>query len=285
MSKKSTIAVSLVLLATGIWGGEIYNYNKYIHINRDAEKEIMCIEKNNDKEIHNSDIQTEVTLKEESTEDIDNENKDNNYIEKKSKVDNVINSNLISEVLIKDTTDNIKKTSTQDNSINDDSIVDKEQNYQQTKIEIQTINNDEKEHQIESNIEINKRTDTIDNNSQLNPTPDISAQSVKQDEKQDSDNKVEVTTERQKIWHEPVYEDVWVVDDPGGDVVQYKSHTICYQCGFDFTANNYSQSDIGNHQSTYGCYSYGSEMVADGVKHYDEVGHYEKKLVEEGYWE
>ena len=99
------------------------------------------------------------------------------------------------------------------------------------------------------------------------------------------------TTEKEKVWHDPVYEDVWVVDTPAWDedVVEY--HDICNQCGFDFTTTHVSvsehqQATISPENPTGTCWSYSTDVpVVVNTIHHDEKGHYEQKLVKDGYWE
>lgn len=98
------------------------------------------------------------------------------------------------------------------------------------------------------------------------------------------------TTEKEKVWHEPVYEDVWVVDDPGGDVPIYEYHTFCNQCHTDLTASGVSWgthcNSTLNPDGSLNCWSYTTGVpVQSGTKHYDEVGHWEQKLIKDGYWE
>lgn len=94
------------------------------------------------------------------------------------------------------------------------------------------------------------------------------------------------TTEKQKVWHEPVYEDVWVVDVPEHtekQVVDVKYVDKCY-CGHIFT----DQEDFNEHAySSSQCRGFWGDVP---VYTYEDVtipeqGHYEQKLVTEGYWE
>ena len=97
-------------------------------------------------------------------------------------------------------------------------------------------------------------------------------------------------TEKEKVWHEPVYEDVWVVDYPAYEAPVYEYHTVCNQCGLDFTATH---TDIVAHQKASAdeegyehCFSYTTGVsVLVGTETVPEVGHYEQKLVKDGYWE
>lgn len=93
------------------------------------------------------------------------------------------------------------------------------------------------------------------------------------------------TTEKQKVWHEPVYEDVWVVDVPAHtekQVVYVKYTEECY-CGFQFTSLD--QWDV--HLKDNDCAGYRTDIpiyVYEDVE-VPEQGHYDKKLVKDGYWE
>ena len=99
---------------------------------------------------------------------------------------------------------------------------------------------------------------------------------------------VESTTEKEKIWHEPVYEQVWVVDTPAWDedVVEY--HDICNQCGCNITTGGWvahckASADEEGYEH---CFSYSTDVpVVVNTIHHDEKGHYEQKLITEGYWE
>lgn len=100
----------------------------------------------------------------------------------------------------------------------------------------------------------------------------------------------EVTTEKEKVWHEAVYENVWVIDEPAWneDIVEY--HAICNQCGFDLTSSGVSWDAhckaSADEEGYEHCFSYscGVPVVVNTI-HHKEEGHYEKKLVKDGYWE
>ncbi len=98
------------------------------------------------------------------------------------------------------------------------------------------------------------------------------------------------TTEKEKVWHDPVYEDVWVVDYPAYEAPVYEYHAVCNQCGFDMTANGvkwgtHCNSTL-NPDGSYNCFSYTTGVsVLVGTETVPEVGHWEKKLVKEGYWD
>lgn len=94
-----------------------------------------------------------------------------------------------------------------------------------------------------------------------------------------------------QTWHPPVYENVWVVDKAAWteEVPKYetKSREICRQCG----AVMYTQDEVTNHFTTvgstcYSCYSdYYQVQVGTTTINWPEEGHWEQKLVKEGYWE
>ena len=97
---------------------------------------------------------------------------------------------------------------------------------------------------------------------------------------------VPVPQEPQKVWHDPVTEQVWVVDQPGYNKSEpvYADRAICNNCGADITADP-------NHQSTYesferGCQSYSVIKVQVGTNDtwIPEKGHHETKVVKEGGW-
>lgn len=94
------------------------------------------------------------------------------------------------------------------------------------------------------------------------------------------------TTEKQKVWHEPVYEDVWVVDVPEHtekQVVSAKYVDQCY-CGHIYEPGE----DLDEHiTDIHKCAGYWTGVP---IYTYEDVtipeqGHYEQKLVKEGYWE
>ena len=99
----------------------------------------------------------------------------------------------------------------------------------------------------------------------------------------------ESTTEKPKVWHEPIYEDVFVVDSPAGDLPNYESHDICNGCGLDFDATGIDPSahfrEVLAASGNINCGGYHNEMVESGTVHFEETGHWETVLVQEGYWE
>lgn len=105
----------------------------------------------------------------------------------------------------------------------------------------------------------------------------------------------EKPAEPQKTWHEPVYEDRYVVDQAAWDevveepVYENVERCICNGCGADITSDPWGhleQSAI----SGGSCGGYHSEwqQVQTGTTtrtiHHEEVGHTERVLVQEGYW-
>ena len=94
-----------------------------------------------------------------------------------------------------------------------------------------------------------------------------------------------ITTQEQiseKVWHEPIYEDVWVIDEEAWTEDIYEQHSVCNQCGMDITADGIRAPQ---HIKETECYSYRSEMVKVNTIYHEPKGHYEKKIVSDGYWE
>lgn len=104
----------------------------------------------------------------------------------------------------------------------------------------------------------------------------------------------EPQSEPEPVWHEPIYESRWIVDQAAWDetvnepIYDEVSKAICNTCGADITA------DIGGHGYNHmingenASYSVVTETIQTGtntyVIHHDEVGHWENVLVQEGYW-
>ena len=150
----------------------------------------------------------------------------------------------------------------------------------------------------------------------MNSTPTIELQTnenLKQAEEPEH-----VHTWGAPTWHkiaDAVYEQVKVIDQeekwdwvtnivtPAWDEDVTEVHTVCYTCGYDFSANNSTEEEliahIKNHMHNGEEGRYGSrEVVVDTIHHeavtedvwtkvQDEISHYEDKLVtpEDGYWE
>lgn len=92
-----------------------------------------------------------------------------------------------------------------------------------------------------------------------------------------------------QTWHPPVYEQVWVVDKAAWteEIPQYEAelHWICNQCGADVTNCLYEHylaagTTCGGYHSEYYDVQVGTTTV-----NWPEEGHWEQKLVKEGYWE
>lgn len=101
--------------------------------------------------------------------------------------------------------------------------------------------------------------------------------------------------EPEKQWHEPVYENRWVVDREAWDevieepVYEMVERCICNQCGADITGDPWGhleQSAITG--GNCGGYHSDWQKVQTGTTshtvHHEEQGHYEQVLVKEGYW-
>ena len=95
----------------------------------------------------------------------------------------------------------------------------------------------------------------------------------------------------EKQWHEPVYENRWVVDREAWDevieepVYEMVEHTICSSCGADI-----SGWAVQHLEESLDCGGYYSEWrqeqtgTTSYTVHHEEQGHYEQVLVKEGYW-
>lgn len=101
----------------------------------------------------------------------------------------------------------------------------------------------------------------------------------------------EKPAEPQKQWHEPVYEDRYVVDQAAWDevieepVYEMVEHTICSTCGADI-----SGWAVQHLEESIDCGGYYSEWRQEQTGtttrtiHHEEVGHTDRVLVQEGYW-
>lgn len=92
---------------------------------------------------------------------------------------------------------------------------------------------------------------------------------------------------KQKVWHDPVYKQVWVVDQKAWTeyVPVYTEVSICNVCGADVTGNTSAHAyqhavagEGGGHHSEV------RQTGTNAVNH-PEVGHWENQLVRDGYWE
>lgn len=133
-------------------------------------------------------------------------------------------------------------------------------------------------------------------NQQQNPAPSASVQGTnpgsseqpKQEEKSAEQPKQE---EKQPVWHDPVYDRKWVVDQAAwNETVStpvYETRTVwyCSTCNANISANPEGHLDETRHG---GYWSTGEEVQVGTntitVPH-EEVGHWEDVLVKEGYWE
>lgn len=92
-----------------------------------------------------------------------------------------------------------------------------------------------------------------------------------------------------KTWHPPVYENVWVVDKAAWteEIPKYETRyrDVCNQCGADVTNCIYehyytAEATCGGYHSEYYDVQVGTTTV-----NWPEEGHWEQKLVREGYWD
>ena len=100
----------------------------------------------------------------------------------------------------------------------------------------------------------------------------------------------EKPAEPQKTWHEPVYEDRYVVDQAAWDevieepVYEMVEHTICSTCGADISGWAGQHLDETMHGGYYSEWRQEQTGTTSRTIHHDEVGHTERVLVQEGYW-
>lgn len=89
------------------------------------------------------------------------------------------------------------------------------------------------------------------------------------------------------VWHEPVYENKWVVDQAAWTeevpIYETKEIAVCNTCGADISGF------AGEHILDGDCTGYHSEVIqvqvgTNTISH-PEQGHYEPVLVKDGYWE
>ena len=133
-------------------------------------------------------------------------------------------------------------------------------------------------------------------NQQQNPAPSASVQGTnpgsseqpKQEEKSAEQPKQE---EKQPVWHDPVYDRKWVVDQAAwNETVStpvYETRTVwyCSTCNANISANpggHLDETRHGGYWSTGEGVQVGTNTIT--VPH-EEVGHWEDVLVKEGYWE
>lgn len=169
-----------------------------------------------------------------------------------------------------------------------------------------TIKNDTKVDDTgvsEENIAVSSgSTDTVysaaeTNNEEMAPAGKTEEENLTSNSNQNSSE--ERSAEPEKVWHDAVYENQYVVDSAAWDetmeepVYEMQERTICNNCGADMT--EWSQSEVGKHMKEHALagdsYGYRSEMdkVQTGTTtrtiHHDETGHYESVCVQAGYWE
>ncbi|WP_287971349.1 hypothetical protein [Blautia sp.] len=96
--------------------------------------------------------------------------------------------------------------------------------------------------------------------------------------------------EPEKQWHEPVYDKVWVVDKAAWDetieepVYGMVPHWFCNTCQEDITADPEGHVDETMHAGYYSDWRKEPTGTTTKVIHHEEEGHFEKKLIKEGYW-
>lgn len=95
-----------------------------------------------------------------------------------------------------------------------------------------------------------------------------------------------------KVWHDPVYEDVWVVDvEAWTEIVttpiyETTTYAVCPQCG---RLNPGTDPNVHISQTGHGSWYTDTDRKVVGYEEtlieHPEEGHWEKELVKEGYWE
>ena len=119
-------------------------------------------------------------------------------------------------------------------------------------------------------------------------------------EQTSTEQTVAESTERQKIWHEPVTEQVWVVDHEAWtetwEEPATEYHDVCNYCGaiidgigsghLSESWQRYVNGEISRDEV---CFSYKTDVAFDVIvtktMEHSEEGHYETVVIEEGYWE
>ena len=129
------------------------------------------------------------------------------------------------------------------------------------------------------------------------PTQETPVQETPAQPEQEQPATPEPEPEPQPVWHEPVYEQQWVVDQAAWDetvsepIYENVELCICNGCGADITSDPWGHLENQMLAGNMACSGYHSEwqQVQTGTNtytvHHDEVGHYENVLVQEGYWE
>lgn len=135
-----------------------------------------------------------------------------------------------------------------------------------------------------------KDTEEVTTETVVNTTQSTEAPSTTQSAQ--ATTQAPATTEKEKVWHPPVTEMVWIVDEEAYTETIPVYETVpavrCHGCGQIF----YSQESIDAHgdESAYdncGGYSSDYQQVQVGTTevYHEEEGHWESVVVQEGYWE
>lgn len=178
--------------------------------------------------------------------------------------------------------------------------IDKDQEANQdTKNEIDSVNVANEPEVSEESIAIaSGSTGTVyssaeSNNEEVAPAGRSESEDYANDSNQN--NSAGRSAEPEKVWHDAVYENQYVVDSAAWDetieepVYDMQERTICNTCGADITGNTYAHSKqhaLNGENDAYHC-----EMVkvqtgtTTRTIHHDETGHYESVCVHDGYWE
>ena len=108
------------------------------------------------------------------------------------------------------------------------------------------------------------------------------------------------STERQKVWHEPVTEQVWVVDHEAWtetwEEPATEYHDVCNYCGAiidgkgsEHLSESWLKVVNGEISREELCYGYRTDVAFDVIVtktlEHPEEGHYETVVIKEGYWE
>ena len=119
-------------------------------------------------------------------------------------------------------------------------------------------------------------------------------------EQTSTEQTVAESTERQKIWHEPVTEQVWVVDHEAWtetwEEPATEYHDVCNSCGAivdgagsDHLYNSWLQYLNGEISYEQTCVGYSTDVAfyktITKTKEHPEEGHYETVIMKEGYWD
>ena len=264
--KKRIAVITIILIIIG-GSGLIIKSNA----NNDSESSTVVQSTKNEVHDENKISDNSDDVSETDNDKVYNENKHNNtkYNIKTEKKENNITTKE----------DNV---TSQNSSVNQEEL---KNNFSNDKTNTDNENNEV--HNIDANIKEEKHISS----ETTEYTDEANIEATKQETKQEAStinesSKTEITTTQEqvveKVWHEPVYDDVWVVDEDAWTEDVYEQHSICNQCGMDITANGMRAP---THIKETDCYSYRSEMVKVNSIYHEEKGHYEKVLISEGYWE